>query len=995
MNFDKQNSMFKTNAGYDNWLSKYQFKNETPIETFIRVANDLASVETETLEQFKCFEKTVENCSVWNRFKSKFVNSWAYKFLMIMVNFDDDANPIGLKCTPGGRITANAGTDYKNATYLNCFINSPVKNAEINYKRSNFDGSISYNVNVKTPDDSDDLNNIFLTILEQAKTLASEGGYGINVSFIRPRGTIIKGTGILHPGVVSYLEVFDSVANCIVKGSDDGYVDKLKNYYKDEEFEKLKETLKKQTRKGAQICILNVNHPDIEEFVKAKQTHGRLTKFNMSVGVTSDFMVAVENDDMWDLSFKGKVSKTVRALELYNLIMESNYNRAEPGIIFLDNAKLNNPIEYVGSPDACNPCVAKGTLIAMKNGLKRVEDVKVGDEIKTINGFHKITSIEKHSNYPTKTVKFSDGFSKDVTSSHIYHSQNSEIENHKKWNTDTKLEDLKIGDYVRKSPYNINVNIDTSLSRDDGLLIGLYLGDGCYSNATNFNISCNSLEDNSYIINLLERYGISHRIDKSDGNCIRIYATYDVEHKIKKLFDKLKLNPNDKNDFDILSLINTNNDFIYGLIDGLYSSDGDVNLKARYPQIRFTNTNVVIHQLLKELLLIVGCDYKKYKKDYKDSFSVINGRKIYSKTNAFIGIIDNDSILNLHKNIQYISNPQKNNNFQHCISLYSLSGCKWKTKIVEIVDAGNCDVYDIYEECTDTWITEGYVNRGCGEIVCQSDLTTACLLGSVNLTQYVKIDCNQKGYFDYDKYCEDIGMFVRMLDNVCDKSNLPLQSYEYFVKNFRQIGIGLNGLGSMLLMLGIPYNSKKAVEMTEELVRLKESHAWKASALLAKEKGVFKYYDKDKFTSTEFFKSNRIPNDVKVLVYDYGVRNSKVSTQPPLGNCVKSTTKIHTNRGIKSMKELFVDNCIDIYKSQQRWYIPMNNDLKVLTHNNVYKPIKGYYVNGYDDVIRIKTDNDEIVATKEHKVLVQISEFEAEWVLLENVKLGDKILIKK
>jgi len=172
--------IFKTMAGYDNWLSKYQFKNETPIETFIRVANDLSSVEKETLEEFNIFKKTVETCNIWNNFKHKLKNSWAYKFLKIMVNFDDYGVPIGLKCTPGGRITANAGTDYKNATYLNCFINSPVKNAEINYKRSNFDGSISYNVNVKTPDNSDDLNNIFLTIMEQAKTLASEGGYGIN-----------------------------------------------------------------------------------------------------------------------------------------------------------------------------------------------------------------------------------------------------------------------------------------------------------------------------------------------------------------------------------------------------------------------------------------------------------------------------------------------------------------------------------------------------------------------------------------------------------------------------------------------------------------------------------------------------------------------------------------------------------------------------------------------------------------------------------------------
>jgi len=485
----------------------------------------------------------------------------------------------------------------------------------------------------------------------------------VHNSFIRPRGSIIKGTGILHPGVVSYLEVFDGVANCIVKGSDDGYVDKLKNYYKDEEFEKLKETLKKQTRKGAQIAILNVNHPDIEEFIKAKQVHGKLTKFNLSVGITNDFMEAVINDKMWDLKFNGKICKTVKALDLYNLIMESNYNRAEPGVIFLDNAKLNNPIEYVGSPDACNPCVAKGTkvLIDKFGSCKNVEDFKVGDDVLTIDGVKKVKTIETHKNLPVFKVKFTNGIEIVVTEGHIFHSK-YKVEDD--WDTNKTVKELK------------------------------------------------------------------------PNNLIRVY----------------------------------------------------------------------------------------------------------------------NQIVNYYE-------------------------------IENISPFGTSDVYDLYEESTDTWITEGgIVNRGCGEIVCQSDLTTACLLGSVNLTQYVKIDSEVGIYFDYENYCKDIEIFVRMLDNVCDKSNLPLQSYDYFVKNFRQIGIGVNGLGSMLLMLGIPYNSKEAVEMTRKLVKLKESSAWKASALLAKEKGTFNYYNHDKFTATEFFKSDRISNNVKALIKTYGVRNAKVTTNPPLGN---------------------------------------------------------------------------------------------------------------
>jgi len=306
--YNKFENMFKTQFSLENWKSKYQHNNETPIETFIRVANNLASVEIESLKQFETFKIAMQNDKVFQNYGDKLQSSWAYKFLKVMVNFDDLGFPIGLKCTPGGRITANAGTGLKNATYLNCFINGPVKNATINYNRCNFDKTFNSEINIKTPDDPDDLINIFLSILEFAKVLASGGGIGINISNLRPRGSIIKGSGTLHPGVVSYLEVFDEVSNCIVKGNNDGYIDKIKNYYKDEEYENLVKTLK-EVRKGACIAILNCDHVDIEEFIRAKQTAGKLTKFNLTVGIIPGFMEAVLNDKFWELKFNGKVIK--------------------------------------------------------------------------------------------------------------------------------------------------------------------------------------------------------------------------------------------------------------------------------------------------------------------------------------------------------------------------------------------------------------------------------------------------------------------------------------------------------------------------------------------------------------------------------------------------------------------------------------------------------------------------------------------------------------
>ena len=312
-------NFLKTNLSFENWQKKYQFDNETPYGTFQRIAKTLASNEKNSEERYDKFMKT-------------------------LLKFDSDGNPIGIKCTPGGRITANIGTTFGNATLMNCFISGPVKNAEVTYERTSIDKSYKFKSKIKTPDTPDDLVNIFLTILEQAKTLASEGGYGINFDFIRPRGSIIKGTGIEHPGVVSYMEIWDAVSECIVRGNNDGYVDKLKNHLTKEEFDEFEGIVKKETRKGAMRGALTVSHPDIEEFIRAKQESGRLTKFNISVGITDEFMKAVEDDTMFDLRFNGKVYKRVKARDLYNLIMESTYNRAEPRVIYLDSANSNNPI---------------------------------------------------------------------------------------------------------------------------------------------------------------------------------------------------------------------------------------------------------------------------------------------------------------------------------------------------------------------------------------------------------------------------------------------------------------------------------------------------------------------------------------------------------------------------------------------------------------------------------------------------------------------------
>lgn len=528
-----EDRIFNTSLARQNWQSKYQYGDETPLETFKRIANALSTVEQDQ-------------------------EYWYGRFLDMMLKTEEIAPgqyaAIGLKNTFGGRITANAGTEYAGTTLMNCFIAGPVQDATVSYKKV-VPGTDKFIDVVYQTEGPDSLKNIMLSLLEQAETLKSEGGYGISFEWIRPRGSVIKGIGIRHPGVIHYMDIWDKVASVIVMGDNDGYKDTVKNYLEGDE--DLAIRLKKQARKGAQMASLPIWHPDVEEFVRAKQEPGRLTKFNISVMIDDRFMNAVSQDDFYDLWFpeisdedfsedfrylwdahstddrfyrdtRGrvytkKVYKRVKAKELYDLIIQSTYNRNEPGVLFYDNMQRNNPLAYLGNVNSTNPC---------------------------------------------------------------------------------------------------------------------------------------------------------------------------------------------------------------------------------------------------------------------------------------------------------------------------------------------------------------------GEIGGNPETSTVCLLGSVNLTQYVSND----RVFDWDQLEEDIEVFSRALDNVNDLTNNTLPQYNWATDNVRQYGMGLNGLGSALLMLGIPYNSQEALDFTERVTALKEEVTWRSSARLAEEKGPFPAYN-EKFLETNWFTNfTKISEETKQLIRQHGVRNGKTTTNPPLGN---------------------------------------------------------------------------------------------------------------
>jgi len=242
-------------------------------------------------------DKTIED--TWRRVAKaaaaveKEQKEWEKKFFDILS---------GYRFLPGGRILSNAGTARAAVTMFNCYVMNKI---------------------------DDSIEGIFDVVKDSAVTQKQGGGVGFDFSTIRPVNSHIKGCEAKSSGPISFMQVLDSTCRTIMSAGQ---------------------------RRGAQMAVMRCDHPDIQEFITAKRGNANLHMFNLSVAVTDKFIEAVRKNKDWDLVFEGKVHKTVKAIELWELIMKSTYDYAEPGFILIDRVNQMNNMYYCENISATNPC---------------------------------------------------------------------------------------------------------------------------------------------------------------------------------------------------------------------------------------------------------------------------------------------------------------------------------------------------------------------------------------------------------------------------------------------------------------------------------------------------------------------------------------------------------------------------------------------------------------------------------------------------------------
>ena len=175
----------------------------------------------------------------------------------------------------------------------------------------------------------DSMESIMQRATEAAETMRRGGGIGYDFSRIRPRGDLIKSLESRSSGPVSFMGIFDAICQTIASSGH---------------------------RRGAQLACLRVDHPDIEQFITAKNNDNRLTGFNISVGVIDEFMHHLKKGRPFPLRFEGRVYKEVDPVALWDAIMRSTWDWAEPGVLFIDRINDMNNLHYIETIEATNPC---------------------------------------------------------------------------------------------------------------------------------------------------------------------------------------------------------------------------------------------------------------------------------------------------------------------------------------------------------------------------------------------------------------------------------------------------------------------------------------------------------------------------------------------------------------------------------------------------------------------------------------------------------------
>ncbi len=657
------------------------------------------------------------------------------------------------------------------------------------------------------------------------------------------------------------------------------------------------------SRRGALMLMLDDNHPDIEEFITVKRTAGKIEHANLSVCISDKFMQAVKDDADWDLIWQGEVKKTIRARSLWDLICTSAWESAEPGMVFMDRYNKLSNTWYYEDIRCVNPCITGDTLVSTEHGYTHARDLQPGMKIRTPAGLKPIEKVYNNGLQRIYRVNFSDGGYLKGTADHKL-----KVMRGKKYQW-VPVAELTEGDkilvipnetfgtrqslpnealeYITKRELNAANYYDHQL----GLIVGAVLGDGTLrvvqarnSHSNQCKVAFGAHEDGWYdtFTNLMTGMNIhTHRtlVEKEfvgGGGVAVKHASVRLEcYKLASLLVHIGMIPNIKASQKTIpaAFMHMEKEFLVGILDGLFSTDGSVLMKQDNPMLRFHTSSYELAQQVRLILLQFGIHGRIYRAT-RDEDLEYDGRSMYSTGEKYDILIMNEGIARFYAEIG-LSHPEKATRLKEIAEDWHYIGGTWTASVVSVQDTEREEeVYDLYEPDTLTWVTNGYCSLDCGE----QGLPPwgVCNLGALNLSSFV-----EDGKMDWERLAERSKVAMRFLDNVVDANEYFIEENREAQLSTRRTGLGTMGLADALIKMCIPYGSEESVPVIERIYATIRDAAYEASAEIAAEKGSFPKFDRNKYMQGQFIK--RLPKAIQEKISKQGIRNAVLLTQAPTG----------------------------------------------------------------------------------------------------------------